>query len=821
MTVAVATARVSYAGSGTTGPFSVPFYFLDNSHLKVIKRSAAGVETTLTITTNYTVSGAGVAAGGTVTTVAAVASGETLVILRNVPRTQETDYPSNDRFPAASHEQVVDKLTMIDQQQQEEIDRALTLPDTETPSSTLTTLPIAADRASMYLAFDASGNPIASTGTGTDTGLRGDLASTSGSLGAQLVGYLAAGTGSVARTARSKMRDTVSVLDFGAAADGGVTDNRTPFINACAAAGAGGRVYIPAGDNFYGFSAGFSITQAGLTLEGDGDRSFLINMSTSSGNSLITVDGVMSVALRNFGFAGHASSGHGIRVINNAYGGITENLFCRNVGIDCFKCEAGWGWLHLKPRFTTNIYAGGAIGPFPYAGASALAERGIHCSGAGANSGSMDIISPRIEGMGVVGVILNENSTVVGGTIEGNYANIRLIGNQMKIYGTNGEAPDPGPSVYIDGNQNVVDGMLHGGTYADLHVAGGSDNRISNSTFNNITIDAAAKRTELTNVWYGQNSGGFTDNGENTRTTNLYNTSNENQRAADKKINSHVNFVRNGGFERWVSATSLDAAHAGGYSIVNGASITRVGDGEATTTKISGHYSCRINCTAAVDSGLEYQGPQPAYADLEGKALNISVRAKDAGGSTLAIQVVWSGGYVTGQSFTLNSTTKKCSATFPYKSGHTSYVIRFIGSANAAPIIDDFNATVGAASTYGNWDNLKEREIEPEGWHVLTTTATPTVYGDVATHQHMTLSADVTAITFANFIPGKPVYLHIKQAGAGGKTLPAAASWASGAAKFVAATAPSMTATADVTDILKVVYDGTSYWVTVDKQNLS
>lgn len=54
--------------------------------------------------------------------------------------------------------------------------------------------------------------------------------------------FLQAGTGAVARTAQAKMRDTVSVKDFGAVGDG-VADDTAAFIAACAT---GSTVFIPA-----------------------------------------------------------------------------------------------------------------------------------------------------------------------------------------------------------------------------------------------------------------------------------------------------------------------------------------------------------------------------------------------------------------------------------------------------------------------------------------------------------------------------------------------------------------------------------------------
>jgi len=130
MTVASSTSRVSYSGNGSTTAFSVPFYFLENAHLRVILRSSTGVETVQVITSDYTVSGEGSPSGGTITMLVAPALGETIVIVRNVPRTQETDYTANDPFPADSHERALDKLTMVTQQMQEELDRSAKLPVT-------------------------------------------------------------------------------------------------------------------------------------------------------------------------------------------------------------------------------------------------------------------------------------------------------------------------------------------------------------------------------------------------------------------------------------------------------------------------------------------------------------------------------------------------------------------------------------------------------------------------------------------------------------------------------------------------------------------
>ena len=63
MTVSAVTPRVKYNGSGSTGPFSIPFYWLNSSELGVTRTNSAGVESTLTVTSNFTLTGAGTTSG--------------------------------------------------------------------------------------------------------------------------------------------------------------------------------------------------------------------------------------------------------------------------------------------------------------------------------------------------------------------------------------------------------------------------------------------------------------------------------------------------------------------------------------------------------------------------------------------------------------------------------------------------------------------------------------------------------------------------------------------------------------------------------------
>lgn len=167
MTVNTTTNRVSYAGNGTTTAFAVPFPFLADTDLVVLERTdSTGVEVTKTLTTHYTVTGAG-GASGTVTMLTAPATGVTLVIYRDPALTQLVDLVPNDPLPVETAiEQPLDRLTMIAQRARDLVERSLRLPDGDTGFTAADMkIPAKVTRAGNYLAFDVDGKPIASAGS--------------------------------------------------------------------------------------------------------------------------------------------------------------------------------------------------------------------------------------------------------------------------------------------------------------------------------------------------------------------------------------------------------------------------------------------------------------------------------------------------------------------------------------------------------------------------------------------------------------------------------------------------------------------------------
>jgi hypothetical protein len=130
MTVTSTTSRKQYSGNGSTTDFPTTFRFTANNHLTVILTDASGVDTTQIEGTGYTLTGAGVESGGTVTMITPPASGETLTIKRDPPRTQESSLPLGGPFPSSTVEAMIDLSTEQIQALNEKLLRAVLLSET-------------------------------------------------------------------------------------------------------------------------------------------------------------------------------------------------------------------------------------------------------------------------------------------------------------------------------------------------------------------------------------------------------------------------------------------------------------------------------------------------------------------------------------------------------------------------------------------------------------------------------------------------------------------------------------------------------------------
>jgi len=166
MTVSSTTLKNSYTASSSQTTFAYAFKIFADADLKVYVNG-----TLKTLTTHYTVTNAGVTAGGNVVFGTGLTSGDKVVIQRDLTLTQATDYVENDPFPADSHETALDRLTFIVQQLNDGVEsRSFKFAKTVTDAGTIEINLDSSDRSSKILAFDSTGGLSATQEIGTFQG---------------------------------------------------------------------------------------------------------------------------------------------------------------------------------------------------------------------------------------------------------------------------------------------------------------------------------------------------------------------------------------------------------------------------------------------------------------------------------------------------------------------------------------------------------------------------------------------------------------------------------------------------------------------------
>jgi len=158
ITISDTTPKDQYTATGGQTEFTVSFPFFEDDSLQVYQTADGDTfdETTdlLTLTTHYTVTGAGNVAGVTrkITLVTGATADDTITIVRSEPFERESDYQSNGDLLAETLNDEQDKVIMLLQQFREEIDRAIKVSVFSTASLSIPDL--VADK---LLAVDSAG----------------------------------------------------------------------------------------------------------------------------------------------------------------------------------------------------------------------------------------------------------------------------------------------------------------------------------------------------------------------------------------------------------------------------------------------------------------------------------------------------------------------------------------------------------------------------------------------------------------------------------------------------------------------------------------
>jgi len=161
MTISTTTAKSRYAGDGATTSFPTGFKFLDNDHVKVILRDAAGAETVWTEGSEYALTGAGAPGGGTVAVSTSPTDhtpnlGEVLVVKLAISPSQETSLPLGGAFSSTAVEAMADLAALRDQQVAEALSRAVKFTET----TALADVAFPEPEAWKVLAWDSGGTTL-------------------------------------------------------------------------------------------------------------------------------------------------------------------------------------------------------------------------------------------------------------------------------------------------------------------------------------------------------------------------------------------------------------------------------------------------------------------------------------------------------------------------------------------------------------------------------------------------------------------------------------------------------------------------------------
>jgi|TARA_A100001391_G_scaffold8948_3_gene5717 hypothetical protein len=180
--------RVQYTATGGQTTFTVPFEFFADGDLTVIKTAASnGADTTLTLTaspssaTQYSVTGAGVSGGGSITLGGGATVNDKYTILRDLSVARASDFPVSGTFPIETLNTELDKIiAMI---QQNERDNKFS-PQAKSSTSTAFNLTFPELVANKILSVNSSGNALefsqSITDVSTVAGIASDITTVSG-----------------------------------------------------------------------------------------------------------------------------------------------------------------------------------------------------------------------------------------------------------------------------------------------------------------------------------------------------------------------------------------------------------------------------------------------------------------------------------------------------------------------------------------------------------------------------------------------------------------------------------------------------------------
>lgn len=346
-------------------------------------------------------------------------------------------------------------------------------------------------------------------------GVVATVAALATSIGASLLGFIQAGMGAVLRSIQDKLRERVSVKDFGAVGDG-VTNNDAAFAAACAFVAANptrNKLVFPSGIYVYSVSPNWAIQSARIEADGEVRLRY-----SGTGNVLIFDGGAASAVFDcrftgNFILEGTASAGHGVYVRSVHHSKIEARV------AGCGSTSSG---LMSVWCVCTEFNVKSSGGEGWYSGAKPL--HGIYLTnrGAGENTSDCVFLNPIVEAVTGDGIVCDGavQNIFLGGTSEGNTGNgITLTANSINnhFYGIDLEN-NGGQDISDAGKYNTFHAILSDRSITT--VAGAIGSTFEAGEVNAIVNNGAG--TVLSHVRYSANGGLISGAGANLIKRDVY-----------------------------------------------------------------------------------------------------------------------------------------------------------------------------------------------------------------------------------------------------------------------------------------------------------
>jgi len=346
------TRRVVYSGSAGAGPYTFTFEVLTQGDIGVYKNS-----TLLTLTTDYTVT---INADGTgyITLVSAATAADTIAIFGNKGIQRSTDFVTGGDLFANSLNDELDAQTIFAQQNAEAIVRSIRAPQFD-PTGLDMTLDEASVRANKLLGFanDGSVTSPSTTMAQLDAAVSSFVNATGNNAASIL--YDPDGTGAVQTTVQGKLREFVSLEDFGAVGDG-VTDDTTALDNAIAA-----QVPLYFGDKTYKITSPIAQTltkdviwygRGGkISYENPSHSEYAIRLSDTTG---------VDIVINNLTIDGTKQANKVLEILNNTSNSTPTNFVANELRVENAKrlnTFSGGAGIYIRGAFEDVTFNGGWV----------------------------------------------------------------------------------------------------------------------------------------------------------------------------------------------------------------------------------------------------------------------------------------------------------------------------------------------------------------------------------------------------------------------------------------------------------------------------